>query len=86
MKLAIKALTVVAAIIFAQTVGAREALLSATIEKIKVVSIDPAVQEQLRKSSHDQRKILEAVIHTGNLFVRQHFAYNAYDTTPENSD
>jgi len=40
----------------------------------------------LNKASPEERKNLEAAIHTGNLFIPQYFSYNAYDTSSENQD
>jgi hypothetical protein len=86
MKNFLKMFIVLAAMSFTQLAVAREALLEATIKDIKVTSIAPAVQEQLNKASPEERKSLEAAIHTGNLFIPQYFSYNAYDTTSENQD
>lgn len=86
MKKTIKLIVVLAAVSFTQLAVARDALLAATIEKIKVTSIAPAVQEQLNKASTEERKRFEAAIHTGNLFIPQYFSGNAYNSDPENAD
>ncbi|MGA8863951.1 MAG: hypothetical protein WB444_09090, partial [Gallionella sp.] len=71
---------------FTQLAVAREALLESIIKNIKVTSIAPSVQEHLKQASPEERKSLEAAIHTGNLFVPQYFSGNAYDSDPENKD
>lgn len=86
MKICLKMFIVLAMVSFTQLAVAREALLEATIKDIKVTSIAPAVQEQLNKASPEERKKLEAAIHTGNLFIPQHFSGNAYASDPENKD
>jgi hypothetical protein len=86
MKILLKMFVVLATVSFTQLAVAREALLEATIKDIKVTSVAPAVQEQLNKASPEERKSLEAAIHTGNLFIPQYFSYNAFDSDPENVD
>lgn len=86
MKLYTKMLVIFAAICCSQPVVARDALLEAEIKDIKVTSIAPAIQQQLKQAGPDERKSLEAAIHTGNLFIPQLFSGNAYDSDPENKD
>lgn len=86
MKKTIKLIVVLAAVSCTQLAVAREALLEATIKDIKVTSIAPAVQEQLNKANPEERKSLEAAIHTGNLFIPQLFSGNAYDIATINED
>ena len=84
MKIFLKTLLVLAAVSFSQLVIARDAFMAAALEKIKVVKIAPAVQEQLKKASPKERKSLEDAITTGNAFIPLHFSGNAYDMAPEN--
>ncbi len=86
MRLTLKALAVIAAMLFAQTVLAKDAVITAEKVEAIAVNIAPAVQEQLKKASPDQRKTLEAAIHTGNLFIPLHFSSKAYDLSPENTE
>jgi hypothetical protein len=86
MKNFIKMIVVLEVVTFTQLATAREALLETTIKDIKVTSIAPAVQEQLSKANPEVRKKLDAAIHTGDLFMPQHFSGNAYASDPENKD
>lgn len=86
MKLISRILIILTAVFFSHLAVAREARLEATIKNIKVTSIAPTVQEQLNKASPEERKSLDSAIHTGNLFIPQHFSANAYASDPENKD
>jgi hypothetical protein len=79
-------LVVLVGMTLSQPAVARDAFMTAAIEKIKVVKTAPAVQEQLKKASPDERKSLEDAIATGNAFVPLHFSGNAYDLAPENEE
>lgn len=43
------------------------------------VAISPAVQEQIKKASPDERKKMEAAISVGNKFIPHHFDGSAYE-------
>ncbi len=86
MKTFLRLFIVSAAVSFSQLAAAREALLEATTRDIKVTSISPEVQDQLKNAAPEERKNLEHAINTGNLFIPQYFSYNAFDADPENKD
>ncbi len=86
MKIFTKFLVVLMAMLYSQLAVAKVDFMAEALEKIKVINIAPAVQEQLNKASPDERANLEAAIYKGELFIPLHFSGKAYDTTPENSE
>lgn len=51
-----------------------------------VVTISPVVQEQLQKTSPDERKKLESAISVGNKFIPHHFDLTAYARNDEQEE
>ena len=86
MRLIIRFFVVLATVSISPVVFAGSDFPAAAREEIKVKSVSPEIQEQLNKATPEERKSLEAAMHTGSLFVQQHFDGNAYDTSSENQD
>lgn len=82
----IKGFVALVLICSAQFSDAAVDFMAEALEKIKVVNVAPAVQEQLNKATPEDRENLEASIYKGNEFIPLHFSEKAYDTTPANAE